>query len=53
MTNACVSSCTGLRRVRTITDRFLQAIIQSLPKMPYPIRYIAQQMLQVLKVGPQ
>jgi hypothetical protein len=42
---------TGLLRVRTITDRFLQAIIQSLPKMPYPMRFIAQQTMAAVKVG--
>jgi Ras GTPase-activating-like protein IQGAP2/3 len=38
-----------LLRVRTITDRFLQAIIQSLPKMPYPMRFIAQQTMAAVK----
>ena len=38
-----------LRQVRTVTDKFLQAVIASLPKMPYPIRYIAQQMFTELK----
>ena len=35
--------------MRDVTDKFLQAIIAALPKMPYPIRYVAQQMLAELK----
>ena len=38
-------------KLREITDKFLNAIIGSIDKMPFGIRYIAMEMKEILKVG--
>lgn len=39
-----------LKDLRGMTDKFLSAIIASLPRMPYGIRYIARELYAALKI---
>jgi len=40
-----------LKALRSITEKFLNAIIAALPKLPYGLRYIASQLRKSLEVG--
>lgn len=40
----------GMAKLKEITDQFLGAIIGSLKKMPFGVRYIGQQLKEIMKL---